>query len=378
MAKEKRRKFKGGVTRNAEKQAQKPQHRHLNLPRGLQVFKETPKTRIDLDILPYIVKDAAHADRDEEYGIAVPGELWYKRPYFIHKNIGPNSDTIVCPRTIKQPCPICEHREQLLKDGGEWDDDAIKGLKPSLRNLYLVIPKNQKDYEEEPHVWDISQYLFQDKLNEEVQENEENESFPDLEDGRTLRIRFGEDTFGKNKFAVTSRIDFVERTKAYPDAILDELPSLDDIIIVPSRKAIEAIFFGGMAADELDDDEDNPKPATTKEESKSKKKTKPEPEEDPEEEEEEEEEEETPKAKTKSSKTKPEPEPAEEEEPEEEEEEEKPTPKKKTKPETKEAPKSKKGKSGECPHGHAFGKDNDMHDECDDCDSWDACAEACG
>lgn len=335
MAKRKKRarRFKGRVSRNAAKQSRSAQYGHLSLPKGVAVFKEEPKSRVQMDIMPYVVTDSNHPDRDEEWEIAVPDSLWYKRPYWLHRNIGPNNDSVVCPKSAGNRCPICEHREQLLREGADWDDDAVRALKSSMRNLYIIIPRRQKNYEEEPHIWDISQYLFQDKLNEEIQEDEEYETFPDLEEGLTLRIRFSEESIGSNKFAETSRIDFKERKEPYPESILDEIPNLDEILEVPSTKAAEAMFFGGMSEDELEDakgeeddwDEDDGwdddeilDDAPVEEE--------------------------------------PEPEP-------------KPKPKRRRKP------KKKKAKS-ECPHGHEFGSDCDEYDDCDECDDWEDCIDA--
>ena len=253
MAKKKKmRGFKGKVGRNTEKQNRGSQFGHLNLPKGLNVFKEEPGSRIKLDIIPYQVTSKVHLDRDEEYEIAVPGTLWYKHPYYLHRNIGANNESVVCPKSMNQTCPICEYRSQLMKEGAKWDDDTVKALKPSMRNLYVVIPKDNKKYDEVPHIWDISQFLFQEKLNEEIQEDERYETFPDLEEGYTLRIRFSEEQLGSNKFADTSRIDFIEREKGYDEDILEDVPNLDEILIIPSTKAIEALFFGGLTEEEAE------------------------------------------------------------------------------------------------------------------------------
>lgn len=368
MAKKKSKKrFKGSVSRNAQKQQRGASYGHLNLPKGLSVFKEEPGSRVNLDILPYEVTAANHPDRDDEYEIAVPGSLWYKRPYWLHRSIGPDNQSVVCPSSIGQKCPICEYRAQLLKDGADWNDDSVKALKPSMRNLYVVIPKSHKKYDEKPHIWDISQFLFQAKLNEEIQENEEYETFPDLDEGHTLRIRFSEESFGANKFAETSRIDFKERSEPYDESILKEIPNLDKILEIPSYKAIEAMFFGGLDAPEEEDEDEEEKPARK---SKPVKRTEPEPEEDDEEEEEPEEEdvEEVDEDED------------EEDEEDEEEVEEKPAKKpstaKHTKKQEKEPPK-KKGKSkGKCLHGHKFGDDCEEYDECDECEQWEECMDA--
>lgn len=343
MAKRKvraRRFKKGKVSRNAAKQSRGSQYGYLNLPKSVSVFKEEPASRVQLDIMPYVVTDPAHPDRDEEWEIAVPDSLWYKRPYWLHRNIGPNNDVMVCPRSAGNVCPICAHRDELLRKGADWDDDTVRALKPSMRNLYVVIPRRHKNYAEEPHIWDISQYLFQDKLNEEIQEDEEYETFPDLEEGLTLRIRFSEESIGSNKFAETSRIDFKERKKPYPESILDDIPNLNEILDIPSAKAAEALFFGGLTQDELEDMEEQEDPLQDddgwdedgwdEEEIDDGWDEEPEPE--------------------------PEPEP-------------KPKPKRRRKPKRQKA-------QDECPHGHEFGTDCDEYDECDECDDWEACIDA--
>ena len=258
MAKKKHRNsFKGKVTQNAhQQQAKANSYGHLKLPKGVNVFKEETTGRVTLDFLPYVVTDKRHMDKDEEYGTATVGELWYKKPYYLHRNIGPNNLSEPCPATIGKKCPVCEQRAKMLKEGAEWDDDAVKSLKASLRNLYVVIPKKSKKYKEEPYVWDISQFLFQDKLNEELAEDEAYGVFPDLEEGLSIRIRFTEEQIGKNKFADTSRIDFSERAVPYKESILDTVPNLDDIIVYKTYSELQGLLFGQLDSDDMEDDED--------------------------------------------------------------------------------------------------------------------------
>ena len=80
MGKQKKRRgssFKGKVAQNTQKQkSQGASYAHLRLPKGVSVFSPDVTTRVKLDFLPYEVTSPAHLDRDDEYGIAVPGELW--------------------------------------------------------------------------------------------------------------------------------------------------------------------------------------------------------------------------------------------------------------------------------------------------------------
>ena len=368
----KKSRFKGTVSRNAERQNRGSQYGYLRLFKGINMFKEEPKTRVELDIMPYVVTCDNHPDRDEEYGIAVKGELWYKRPFWLHRSVGSDNQSVVCPSSVGKPCPICEYRAQLLKDGAKWDDDTVKALKPSMRNLYVVIPKNNKNYPEEPHIWDISQFLFQDKLNEEVQENEEYEIFPDLEEGYTVRIRFTEGSFGTNKFAEVSRIDFIERGKPYDESILEKVPSLDDILEVLPYSTIESMFFGNMSPDEDEDEEYNDEDL---------KKRKVEEDEDVDEDIDEDDEEDEEDEEDDLEEEEGEDEEEEEEGEDEEEEEEYDKKKSQKSPPKRQQPQQKpskvtKGKENKCPYGHEFGVDNDSYDDCDNCEVWEKCLEA--
>ena len=346
---DKKHRFKGAVSRNAEKQQKGAQFGHLNLPKNFPVFNEEPKSTVKLDIIPYEVSIDNHPDRDEEYGIAVKNSLWYKRPYWLHRNIGATNESVICPTSINQKCPICEYRAKLLKDGADWKDETVKTLKPSMRNLYLVIPIGDKKYPEEIHLWDISQFCFQDSLNEEIQENEENETFPDLEEGYTLRIRFSEESFANNKYAKVSRIDFLEREEIYEEDIIKKEDSLDNFLSMPSYKTLEALFFGGLSQDEIEDEEedDEEEEMETRQKIHRRKKT-----------------------------TKKEEEEEEDEPPfdEEEDEEQKTPPKQKTTSRTKKS--TKTDSKDKCPSGHRFGTDCEKFDECDDCDLWEDCIDA--
>jgi len=200
-------------------------------------------------------------------------------------------------------------------------------------------------------------------LNDELEEDEDREVFPDLEEGLTLKLRFDSKTIGKSQaFAEASRIDFEERDEQYTDEILEDVPCLDEVFNILSYKELFAKFTEMEDEDvaentgdepEEDDDEDE-KPVRRKR--KTVKKEEPEPEE--EEEEEEEEVKTTPKRRKK----------LVEPEPEEDDEEEAPVPTRKAKP------KSEAG--NKCPHGHKFGTDCEEFDECDTCDEWSDCIEA--
>ena len=393
-------KFKGKVGSNAQKTKNSgATYGYLNLPRGVSVFAPEPGGKMRFDIMPYKVTDPKHPDRDDAAGIAVVGDYWYKRPFKIHRNIGASKDSVVCLTSIGKKCPICEYRAQMIKEGRDKED--TDPLKTSNRNLYVVIPIKHKKMEEVPHIFDISQAMFQNLLTEELQEDDQYEVFPDLEQGYTLRVRFDSKTIGNSKpFAEASRIDFEERD-AYPETILDDIPELDNVLNIKDYQTLEKLFLeieDGEGDDEKEEKDSRRKPEKEKEKRTGR----------PGKEKEDEDvfnddtdEDEKPKRGTRPTR-KPEPEPEPESEPEEKDEdaciacegsgtnskgrtcpickgtgEGKKEPFPEVKPEPKkQEPARSSGKGGKCPFGHVFGTDCEKFDDCNDCDKWDSCIDA--
>jgi hypothetical protein len=375
--------FAGKVGANSHKQAASgATYGHLQLPKGINMFKEEPGGRCSIDIMPYMVTDTAHPDRDDVNQVAQVGDLWYKRPYKQHRNVGPSNDSAVCPSSIGKKCPICEYRARRIKEGAP--DEEIKALRPSARNLYVVIPIGDKKMEEVPHIWDMSQFLFQDMLNEEIEENPEYEVFPDLEQGFTLAIRFSEETFKKNSYAKASRIDFRERDYEYPESILKDIPMLDEVLIVHPYATLEALFFGSdpdAAATPTcaapASEEEAPAPSARRRKTAA-----------PAAATQEEEEDETPPPAAPARRVRTVAPPAAKEE--EEDETPPPAPARKVKapapaaaparaakpaPAAKAAP-AKQADGNVCPHGGEFGPSCETLDECDTCTLWSDCIDA--
>lgn len=362
--------FRDKVAANSTQQRNKTaNYGHLMVPRGVPIFKEEGNTRVNLDILPYVITDADHPDKNADTDTATKDSLWYRRPYRLHRNIGADNVSIVCPTSVGKKCPVCEYRKKMLDEGANWQDDSVKALRAGNRNLYYVQPKDEKKLEDKPHLWDISQFCFQDKLNNELEENDEYASFPDLEDGLMLRIRFSEETIGKQKFAETSRIDFEQRNYAYDEKEIEALPSLDEVLIIKDYKDIEALFFETGEGDEETQAAQRPRPAGATR-NRSDEST----------------DDAGPKTTTRPRETAKEPEP----ERTDRVRRRAPEPEPETEPETKAKPNGAddrevrraaraardKPSNDDCPHGHVFGKDCDKHEDCESCSVWGKCMDA--
>jgi hypothetical protein len=272
MVKKKESSFRGKVGSDSKRQKQSSggSARYLSLPSGISQFvMEDTVKKIQLDIIPYEVSDKNHPDRDTQYNVAVPGELWYKRPIKVHQNVGPKNERCLCLQSIGKKCPICEFQKELFDKGEK--DEAI-ALYPKSRVLYVVVPRGSKKHEEEPFIWDMAQSLFQDVLNEAIQEDEDNEIFPDLEEGKTLELSIKWKTIGDSKpYPEVRHIEFLDRDEEIDSDILDKVPNLDECLNVLSYEDLERKF---MAIEDDEDEDDKPAKKSSKEDTTKKKPTK--------------------------------------------------------------------------------------------------------
>ncbi len=312
----------------------------LSKAKDVEFFK-MEKGSNEIDIIPFEVATNKHPQGVEK------GELDYKLDVWVHRDAGGIDGRILClKRTFSKKCPICEEIQKMVdSDEYTWKDDAIKALKPSRRCIYNVIDINDED--KGIQLFEISHFEFQKEIIEEAQESAEGEGeilpFADLEDGYTIKFRAKEREGGFQGFKPKS-FQFRPR-EAYPDEVIDDALSLDELLVIPSYDEVYNAFMGiedeepDADDDEIDDDEidedDEPK-KTKKTRTRTSKKT------------------ETP-ARSRRKK-------ADDDEDDDE-------PKKSSK-------KTSKKKKHECPASGTFGEDNDDYDECEDCDIWDECAEA--
>jgi len=370
MSKKHRSSFSGKVGANAkEKKREASSYGYLALPDGIKLYKPEPGKRAFIDIIPYEITDEKHPDRNDQNEIAMVGDLWYKRPFKIHRNVGVDNDTVICPISFGKPCPVCEYQKELRDKNG--DKEEIKSLYPRSRSLYVIVPINSKEYDEEAHIMDLSDYNFQNMLYDEIEEGNIPEDFCDLESGCTLKVRFSSEKIGKgDPFAQASRIDAEERQEQYTEDILDDVPNLDEVLIVLPYKQLQAKFLEidseeDTDTDNLKSDEDDEPRTRRKKTTRSRSRS-------------DEEEEEEPRSRTKRKSTR-------KRDEEEEEEEEKPKRRGMLIRDREEEEESKgrrehrssrnRDSENQCPFKHEFGVDTDQFDDCNDCKVWKDCDE---
>jgi len=334
MGKNKKKRRYGNAVENAEMRSSGANYGYLKLPEGVRVFNPEIETVAVIDILPYEVTDKNHMDKIEV------DTVWYKKPFKIHREVGVENDSVVCPTTFGKPCPICEHQATLREDG-DTNEETLKKLNAKYRSLYVVKVRSydgkKKFDKKEYHLFDFSDHLFQRIFETQLKRKEAFADFFLPDSGKSLEITFDKKSFGEGKpFPIATRIDFVDRKKQYKEDVIDEIPNLDEVLTLLPYEELEAKFHN--------DDVDTGG-SSDKEEKKSKKDKK--------------------KKKEKKDKKDKESEPKQSEE----------TTTSGTKKDKKKdkKKKDKKDKKLECPYEHRFGKDCDKFDDCADCELWNEC-----
>ena len=320
----------------------------LTLPEGFDNkndFFEHKKGNNKITILPYEVSIKDHPE-----GLEV-GDLWYERSVSIHYGIGANNKASVCPRTFNKKCPICEAAGESWDNG---EEDEARQLWPKRRQIFNVLVDG------EVKLWTLSFHLFGKKLEEEILYDEDQEFdgfyFLEKDDGYDLKVRFVEQTLGKNKFLEATKIEFLTRKKDLPEELYEDVYDLDTIIECPDYAELKELFLEEPADDDEEDEKEEKRPARKK---PAKKKRRPEPEPDDDDDNEPDDDDDN------------EPDDDDDNEPDDDDDESEPPPKKK-----KSRVKKKKASGGKCPSGHEFGTDCDEYpDDCDDCDLWQDCIE---
>lgn len=213
------------------------------------------KKYYDVNILPFRVGRNNPA--------VVAGELregdWdYSVDYFVHKNVGPDKGTYICPKkTYGKACPMCEEAQRLSDENGS---DAAKGMWASKRSLLCVQPLDERGRGDNvPMLLDCAYNNFTHDLTDASTACMRGDGVVDFANpgaaGREVSFQIGEESMGGGrKYKIAKNFAFNKRREEIPDSVLDAVPCLDSLLVVSTKEDIEKAMFGGPSDDTRDDD----------------------------------------------------------------------------------------------------------------------------
>ena len=203
---------------------------YLKLPDGIKRFEVKEAGTEIFDVISFEANyNSSHFGEDAD--IVQAGDDVYGRIYGRHVI---DKKYYACPQSIDKPCPFCEEEEKLKKD---WDNtkEERKVLRAQVRFLYNTWQ------DEQASVYDASAYKFETPLREELKADEANEDFQFLDKGKSLVIRYAEDTYNGKKFFEPKRFDFEDR-EDLDESVLDEIADLNEVLVFKSYEDLEKIL----------------------------------------------------------------------------------------------------------------------------------------
>lgn len=231
---------------------------YLHIPDGLPQFRPE-KGEYFLDICPYIV--TPDIKRFVSMNWAKPGQIFWERSFYTHREIGVNKEMHLCPaKTLGEPCPVCEERGVLMQDPKNRNDKKlIEPLMWSHRQILLVHNQKEKDKNRYIELLDISNHAFGKQIDAKINRAREDmkdryKHFFDPDEGYTLRVIFEETSTGNRggTFLMGAVEEFIERQKALPVDMVEHGFNLDIIPQPSDYKTFKRVFL--MQAADSDED----------------------------------------------------------------------------------------------------------------------------
>lgn len=241
----------------------------LKLPDGLGFWMPKKGAEAyELDFIPFEVTKSQARFAGDKY--ADVGDLYYERTYFVHANVGPNQEKVLCPaKNFGKPCSVCEHRQKLFNDPKATKKEKGE-LAPKERQLFLVLDHAQKD--KKAQLWDISYHLFGKNMEDKIEHAREKlkpklRQFYHPDNGYTLRVTPREKVIeGGQPFMEFFVDEFMPRDEPLAEELINHGFDLDAIPVEVSYKDLEKLYTKGEVDDEDaddsgEDDDDDDKPA---------------------------------------------------------------------------------------------------------------------
>ena len=219
-----------------------------------------------IEILPYIPRSNKHPLLAK--GQLKKGDPDYNLDVFVHRNVGANNATIVCPkRNYGQACPLCEEADRLWNGG---DKDNAKKLFAQRRVFYNII--NTVEQDKGIQLYEAAPKTFQDKLeaaqnaadsDPDIQEIAPRAFFADPKNGLSVKITGAQETFNNNKFIDVSSVVLSPR-KIDVTPYLDKVVQLEDFLTVKSYDELADLMAGVPTDDEEQEEVAEPVAQTAK------------------------------------------------------------------------------------------------------------------
>lgn len=232
---------------------------------NVEFLEMIPEKEYVLDIIPFWVTDEKCPDYQKLFKRYGKDEMFdYKLHLWVHRRLGPNRDTdIVCPKkTYNLPCPVCDEHQKFWDMEKVIDDpeeikavkDGKAATKPSLRVFMVVIDKmdgNKMKLLEYSNFWFFNNLITSSKR----VMGDKQVCIPDFTDnGHSIRFFPDKSAFNKKDGTPAAgeikSFEFIPRKvgEGYDVSIMDKAFPIDKMIVIKTTEEISNILNGNTGA----------------------------------------------------------------------------------------------------------------------------------
>ena len=231
-----------------------------------------------IDFLPFIVTQNWYKDLRTKSGLTTGldvGDWDYKLEIPVHQNVGENNEVLICNRlAFGNRCPDCETMfEEYEKE--KPDKEAARKLSPSWRvyyNLYDYSEVSNPDNVDVSILENVAFGNLEKAVLAKADEGEEVVLYSDIEEGKTVKVKGREESFGGNKYVAVLNEDYVEFVDRdpYNETIVEKTVSFDALVRLCTYEEFSAIREGSDTEKESKPEKEDKPEKTTKTSSRRK------------------------------------------------------------------------------------------------------------
>jgi hypothetical protein len=180
-----------------------------------------------MDIIPWLAGN--NYPRLDKKKPILEGDYVYFLEIYVHQNIGPGKEDIVCPaRNYGLPCPICEDIDTTYADA---EYEAYQKIATKRRCAYQVVVYSDNQEKKGIQIWEVSYKYSQEPILLQATNPRTGgvEPFSDPDVGSSISFQVA-----NNKYRNIAGHKLVPRDYKISDEILSATRALDqDIILLP-------------------------------------------------------------------------------------------------------------------------------------------------
>lgn len=208
------------------------------------------------NIIPFPVKNPQYVQAQK--GAVEIGDWEVYLDVWVHSRIGSANKDFLCLKQFGLPCPCCIETHRLYDEADRTQEDSTRKRASDLkakRRSFIIIQPIVKGEPKELQLYNASHFAFTNNLLKEANDNPSGGgpvNFADPDNGKVVYFRASKSP------KLAKALDFEGFKFMERDAELgidwEKVPSLDEAMVIPTARDMEAAMFNAPEAPESEEE----------------------------------------------------------------------------------------------------------------------------